>query len=232
MRQMNFWAFALAVVLLAGCHYHSKTIHCKVSPDEVFGRHYSAADFGIWHVDDFNGRYFAIVDSVLKTLPDSVEYECNATNGLVVDTTDTAAVSRALGKGMIFMAETGVQLRPYWRSLNGNDMFFQLIFIYGKRMGCTDDSAPIDASHISNASYSFNSSGQVEVNLAFDGEGTELFRQFTAESIGHPGAIVLGDRLLSTPMVRAEISGGRCSVSGLSVEEACALAQILKNRQP
>lgn len=70
--------------------------------------------------------------------------------------------------------------------------------------------------------------GSPEVNLEFDGEGSELFAELTKNSIQKRIAIYLDGVPISAPVVQSEITNGRAVISGgFSVEEAKQLAQRL-----
>ena len=53
------------------------------------------------------------------------------------------------------------------------------------------------------------------------------FQRITGENIGYVLPFMLGDRVLSAPVVNAEITGGRCSFMGPTEEECCAIAAII-----
>lgn len=63
------------------------------------------------------------------------------------------------------------------------------------------------------------------VNLVFDDEGSKLFEELTEKHIGMPLAIYIDDVLISFPVVREKISGGKAQISGdFTAEEARELA--------
>lgn len=70
--------------------------------------------------------------------------------------------------------------------------------------------------------------GQVQVSLQFDEEGTELFRQITERNIGKPVGIFLDSEPISTPVVNQAIPNGQAVIRGnFSMEEAQQLATRL-----
>jgi preprotein translocase subunit SecD len=70
--------------------------------------------------------------------------------------------------------------------------------------------------------------GQPQVNLEFDGEGTELFAELTRQNLGQRIAIYLDGVPISAPVVQAEITNGQAVISGgFSLEEAKQLSQRL-----
>ncbi len=67
------------------------------------------------------------------------------------------------------------------------------------------------------------------VSLEFDNEGTKIFAELTKKYIGKPIAIYLDNNLISSPIVREEISSGKAIIEGnFSLEEARDLASKLK----
>jgi len=72
--------------------------------------------------------------------------------------------------------------------------------------------------------------GQVEVNMTMDGQGTNEWKNLTKQSIGHSIAIVLDNLVYSSPNVQNEIPNGRSVINGgFSDEEALDLSNVLKS---
>ncbi|PIR74868.1 MAG: protein translocase subunit SecD [Candidatus Magasanikbacteria bacterium CG10_big_fil_rev_8_21_14_0_10_47_10] len=70
--------------------------------------------------------------------------------------------------------------------------------------------------------------GNVQVSLQFDSEGTDLFEEITKRNVGQPVAIFLDGQPISVPTVQQVISGGNAVITGtFSVPEARELAQRL-----
>lgn len=67
-----------------------------------------------------------------------------------------------------------------------------------------------------------------KVLIQFNDEGTKIFAKLTKENVGKKIAIYIDNQLISAPVVREEITGGKAEISGdFSVEEARKLAQNL-----
>lgn len=82
---------------------------------------------------------------------------------------------------------------------------------------------------ISEARVAFDpTTNAAEVSMSMDSEGTRRWSRITGANIGRPVAIVLDGQVYSYPTVRAQITGGRSSISGLGgVQEAEDLVNIL-----
>lgn len=66
------------------------------------------------------------------------------------------------------------------------------------------------------------------VSIKFSDKGAEEFAKLTGEHIGEQLAIVFDEKLVSAPIVREEITGGECWISGSFTDESARqLAAIL-----
>lgn len=228
MKRVFFLAMA-ALMLLAACRnrvelQQSDEPQCDVDPDEVFGAHYTAADFGLWDVLNFDShRYWDLVNLAMIGRPDSLKHEWNTYEGLLVPASDTAAYIDAIQRNM---DEKVVGERYFWDCVpEEGDTLYRFLCVY------YDDHRPIlNGSHIDTA-WVDAWKLRTDVVWQFDSVGTEIFRQFTAENIGRYLAIMLGDRLIAAPRVNGEISGGSCAVTGFALDEMCALAKVLNNKK-
>ncbi|MEK7645483.1 MAG: protein translocase subunit SecD [Patescibacteria group bacterium] len=59
--------------------------------------------------------------------------------------------------------------------------------------------------------------GEPQVSVQFNTEGSELFAKITKENVGKRIAIFLDGTVISSPVVREEISGGKAQISGGSM---------------
>ena len=95
-----------------------------------------------------------------------------------------------------------------------------------------DGRPPLSGDVITNASGDFNQRGgsSAEVSMSMNSEGAQIWARLTKDNIGRCIAIVLDDNVYSAPVVNAEITGGRSSISGhFTINEATDLANILKS---
>ncbi len=75
-----------------------------------------------------------------------------------------------------------------------------------------------------------NQTGQVQVALQFNDEGTQLFADLTKRNVGKPVAIFLDGSALSIPVVNEPILNGSAVISGsFSLQDARLLAQRLNS---
>lgn len=83
--------------------------------------------------------------------------------------------------------------------------------------------------NLKRATVSFDPvTGSPEVNLEFDGEGSELFAELTRQNVQKRIAIYLDGVPISAPVVQTEITNGRAVISGgFTVDEAKQLSARL-----
>lgn len=73
-------------------------------------------------------------------------------------------------------------------------------------------------------------SGEVEVNLELNSEGTKKFADATAANVGKTIAILLDGNVLQNPVVREPITGGKARITGYAdLNEAHTIAILLKS---
>ena len=71
--------------------------------------------------------------------------------------------------------------------------------------------------YLSNASAGVdNSSGQAIVNVSFDNAGTRIFGDLTTKNVGKRMAILLDNKVVTAPVIREAITGGRAQITGFS----------------
>lgn len=74
-----------------------------------------------------------------------------------------------------------------------------------------------------------NQNGEWVVNFTFDALGTRRFADISRANVGHPFAIVLDDKVISAPVIREPITGGRGQISGsFTAASATDLAVLLR----
>jgi SecD/SecF fusion protein len=71
--------------------------------------------------------------------------------------------------------------------------------------------------------------GEWVVNFSFDSIGTRRFAEVTRQNVGRPFAIVLDERVITAPVIREPITGGRGQISGnFTAAAANDLAVLLR----
>ncbi len=88
----------------------------------------------------------------------------------------------------------------------------------------------ISGEQLTNADAGFDQrSNEPVINFAFDLAGARRFAQVTADNTGKPFAIVLDNKVLSAPVIREPITGGRGQISGsFTTQSANELAVLLR----
>ncbi len=88
----------------------------------------------------------------------------------------------------------------------------------------------VDGGNLTDARAGTNpQTGEWVVNFEFDSIGARRFGNVTRNNVGRPFAIVLDDRVISAPVIREPILGGRGQISGgFTVQEANDLAVLLR----
>lgn len=70
------------------------------------------------------------------------------------------------------------------------------------------------------------------IQLVLTTEGTKKFKDLTAQNMGKHCAMVLNGKLLSAPIIRDTIPGGRAIINGIfTVDEAESIAKDLTSKQ-
>ncbi|ESQ91720.1 protein-export membrane protein secd [Asticcacaulis sp. AC460] len=88
----------------------------------------------------------------------------------------------------------------------------------------------VSGKNLVNATVERDEYNQPAIGFAFDGEGSRIFGDITRQNIGHRFAIVLDNEILTAPVIRGAITGGKGQISGggLSQEEASLKVKLLK----
>jgi protein-export membrane protein SecD/preprotein translocase SecF subunit len=88
----------------------------------------------------------------------------------------------------------------------------------------------VDGANLSDARAAQDSrNAEWVVNFTFDSVGTRRFADVTRQNVGHPFAIVLDDKVITAPVIREPITGGRGQISGsFTAQSATDLAVLLR----
>jgi preprotein translocase subunit SecD len=87
--------------------------------------------------------------------------------------------------------------------------------------------------NLTDAQPGFDENQEAAVHLTLDARGARIFRDVTRENVGKRMAILLFEKgkgeVVTAPVIRGEISGGRVQISGrMSAEEAADTALLLR----
>ena len=88
----------------------------------------------------------------------------------------------------------------------------------------------VDGANLTDARAGQNSqTGDWVVNFTFDSVGTRRFADISRANVGHRFAIVLDDKVISAPVIREPITGGRGQISGhFNAKSATDLSVLLR----
>jgi protein-export membrane protein SecD len=88
----------------------------------------------------------------------------------------------------------------------------------------------VDGANLNDARAGQDSrTGEWVVNFTFDSVGTRRFADVTRQNVGKPFAIVLDDKVITAPVIREPITGGRGQISGnFDVRGANDLSVLLR----
>jgi preprotein translocase subunit SecD len=88
----------------------------------------------------------------------------------------------------------------------------------------------VDGADLTDAQAGQNpQTGQWVVNFTFNSQGAQRFAEVTRANVNHPFAIVLDDKVISAPVIREPIIGGRGQISGnFTAASATDLAVLLR----
>jgi len=88
----------------------------------------------------------------------------------------------------------------------------------------------LDGSMLTDAKVGFDRNNQPVINFVLNGEGAQIFGDFSGKSVGKRMAIVLDDKVYSAPVIRERIGGGRGQISGnFTLNEANDVAIALRS---
>lgn len=141
---------------------------------------------------------------------------------------DTAEVNKILNiKQIKSIFPKEMRLRWEVKAFDEKGELFKLIALKAKRAG----KPALEGDVVVNAREQTDPvSGEWEVSMSMNAEGSQKWALITKENIGRQIAIVLDDNVYSYPVVNSEIRGGSSSISGhFSQEEAKDLSNILKS---
>lgn len=92
-----------------------------------------------------------------------------------------------------------------------------------------EEQVALTGDHISNAAPAPDSNGNMQVTIAFDRRGADIFSRITGENVNKRLAIILDGKVHSAPNINEKISGGRASITGsFTPQQANDLSVVLR----
>lgn len=88
-------------------------------------------------------------------------------------------------------------------------------------------STKLTGRYLTKAQIITNDFEKQQVALNFNDEGKKLFEEITGANIGRPLAIFFDNNLISSPRVNEKIIGGNAVITGLDINEAKSLVNLL-----
>lgn len=89
--------------------------------------------------------------------------------------------------------------------------------------------AQLEGNHVVDARADFGMNGEPQVSMSMDFSGAQIWKKMTGANVGKFVAVVLDDKVYSSPIVNGEIAGGNTAISGsFTLEDATDLSNILK----
>jgi preprotein translocase subunit SecD len=86
----------------------------------------------------------------------------------------------------------------------------------------------VSGEQLTDAKQSFDQDGRPDIDITFNTAGARRFGRVTQENVNKPFAIILDDKILSSPNINEPILGGRAQISGsFTVQSAHDLAVSL-----
>ena len=87
----------------------------------------------------------------------------------------------------------------------------------------------VDGANLTDARPGQDQNGQWVVNFTFDSLGSRRFGDVSSANVNHRFAIVLDEKVISAPVIRSAITGGRGQISGsFTAQSASDLAVLLR----
>ena len=224
--KQSFLLMAVASLMLVSCGCkpamvrQPDSISCHVDPDEVFGAHYTAADFRIWHEAD---RDFVESVAGWAVREKGISTYFSGNHGAFANA-DTAVVGARM-REICASHRTGDTVCVYGWCPDYDSSRSTLVVVYGAKP--LIDGTAVVLSYV----YVERSIDKSVVAFDFAKEYHADWLQITHDNISNYLPVTLGNRLLMIPMVNGEISGGSTSLTGLAEEECCALVTILGRKE-
>ena len=178
---------------------------------------------------DLEGGYYAVLT------PKSGETASSEDIDAVIETLRSRLDENGYTEATITRQDNG--LRVEIPAIDNPDEVMELIGDQGElQFRDSKGNVKVRGEHVKDARSGYNENGDPTVYLEFTSEGATLFASATKaiaakeDGVENKLSIYLGDRLISSPTVSAEIPNGQATITGIeSIDTAKTIASVIKS---
>lgn len=178
---------------------------------------------------DLEGGYYAVLT------PKSGETASSEDIDAVIETLRSRLDENGYTEATITRQDNG--LRVEIPAIDNPDEVMELIGDQGElQFRDSKGNVKVRGEHVKDARSSYDENGKPTVYLEFTSEGATLFASATKaiaakeDGVENKLSIYLGDRLISSPTVSAEIPNGQATITGIdSIDTAKTIASVIKS---
>ena len=178
---------------------------------------------------DLEGGYYAVLT------PKSGETASSEDIDAVIETLRSRLDENGYTEATITRQDNG--LRVEIPAIDNPDEVMELIGDQGElQFRDSKGNVKVRGEHVKDARFGYDENGDPTVYLEFTSEGATLFASATKaiaakeDGVENKLSIYLGDRLISSPTVSAEIPNGQATITGIdSIDTAKTIASVIKS---
>ena len=178
---------------------------------------------------DLEGGYYAVLT------PKSGETASSEDIDAVIETLRSRLDENGYTEATITRQDNG--LRVEIPAIDNPDEVMELIGDQGElQFRDSKGNVKVRGEHVKDARFGYDQNGDPTVYLEFTSEGATLFASATKaiaakeDGVENKLSIYLGDRLISSPTVSAEIPNGQATITGIdSIDTAKTIASVIKS---
>ncbi len=178
---------------------------------------------------DLEGGYYAVLT------PKSGESASSEDIDAVIETLRSRLDENGYTEATITRQDNG--LRVEIPAIDNPDEVMELIGDQGElQFRDSNGNVKVRGEHVKDARSGYDENGDPTVYLEFTTQGAELFASATKaiaaqeDGVENKLSIYLGDRLISSPTVSAEIPNGQATITGIdSIDTAKTIASVIKS---
>lgn len=178
---------------------------------------------------DLEGGYYAVLT------PKSGKTASSEDIDAVIETLRSRLDENGYTEATITRQDNG--LRVEIPAIDNPDKVMELIGDQGElQFRDSKGNLKVSGKHVKDARFGYDENGKPTVYLEFTSEGATLFASATKaiaakeDGVENKLSIYLGDRLISSPTVSAEIPNGQATIEGIdSIDTAKTIASVIKS---